>query len=135
MPNKGRPLNLEEFDTIDWDPVEAENSNLAKCMSRGIDEGVVWEVLAGDWVDVEMPVNTAEFVVVGPNEERNQMWTLLFATSSQRGDWLRPVTGGRQITMRLRSGRTKRDRSGEGQGNGERVERNRNERKEDESRT
>jgi hypothetical protein len=93
MPNKGRPLNLEDFDTIDWDPVEAENGNLAKCMSRGIDEGVVWEVLAGDWVDVEMPVYTAEFVVVGPNEERNQMWTLLFATSSQRGDWLCPVTG------------------------------------------
>jgi hypothetical protein len=93
MPNKSRPLNLEDFDTIEWDPVEAENGNLAKCMNRGIDEGVVWEVLSGDWVDVEMPVDTAEFVVVGPNEERNQMWTLLFATSLQRGDWLRPVTG------------------------------------------
>src|SRR5215204_3503847 len=86
MPKKSRPLNLEEFDAIDWDPVEAENSNLAKCMRRGIDESVVWEVFAGDWVDVEMPVNTAEFVVVGPNEERNQMWTLLFATSSKRGE-------------------------------------------------
>jgi hypothetical protein len=93
MPNKSRPLNLEDFDAIDWDPVEAEGSNLAKCMSRGIDEGVVWEVLEGDWVHVEMPVDTAEFAVVGPNEERNRMWTLLFATSSQRGDWLRPVTG------------------------------------------
>ena len=62
-------------------------------MKRGIDQGVVWEVLEGDWVSVEMPVGTAEFVVVGPNEERNRMWTLLFATSSQRGDWLCPVTG------------------------------------------
>jgi hypothetical protein len=93
MPNKSRPLNLDDFDTIDWDPIEAENGNLAKCMKRGIDRDVVWEVLAGDWVDVEMPVETVEFVVVGPNEERNRMWTLVFATSSERGDWLRPVTG------------------------------------------
>ena len=93
MPKRSRPLDLEEFDRIDWDPAEAEKSNLAKCMRRGIDELVVWEVLEGDWVDVEMPVDAAEFVVVGPNEERNQMWTLLFATSPKRGDWLRPVTG------------------------------------------
>ncbi len=69
MPKKSRPLNPEEFDAIDWDPVEAENSNLAKCMKRGIDELVVWEVFAGDWVNIEMPVDTAEFVIVGPNEE------------------------------------------------------------------
>ncbi len=94
MPKKSsRPLNLEDFDLIDWDPVEAERSNLAKCMRRGIDQGVVWEVLGGDWVSVIRPVGTAEFVVVGPNEERNKMWTILFATSSVRGDWLRPVTG------------------------------------------
>ena len=93
MPKKSRPLNLEYFDAIDWDSIEAEGSNLAKCMSRGIDEGVVWEVLEGDWVDVEMPVETAEFAIVGPSEEHNRMWTLLFATSSKRGDWLRPVTG------------------------------------------
>ena len=93
MPKKSRPLKSEEFDAIDWDPVEVENSNLAKCMRRSIDEFVVWEVLEGDWVDVQMPVETAEFVVVGPNEERNRMWTLLFAISPKRGDWLRPVTG------------------------------------------
>ena len=93
MPKKSRPLDLDGFDAIDWDSVEAEGSNLAKCMSRGIDQGVVWEVLAGDWVAVRMPVNTAEFVDVGPDEERSRMWTLLFATSPQRGDWLRPVTG------------------------------------------
>jgi hypothetical protein len=93
MSNRSRQLNLDDFDTIDWDRIEDEGSNLAKCMERGIDQFVVSEVLEGDWVDVEMPVDTAEFVVVGPNEERNQMWTLLFATSSERGDWLRPVTG------------------------------------------
>jgi len=86
MPKKSRPLKPEEFDAIDWDPVEVENSNLAKCMRRSIDEFVVWEVLEGDWVDVQMPVETAEFVVVGPNEERNRMWTLLFAISPKRGD-------------------------------------------------
>ena len=96
MPNNSRPLNLDDFDnTIDWDPVEAENSNLAKCMRRDIDQFVVAEVLEGEWVSVIRLVETAEFVIVGPNEERNQMWTLLFATSLVRGDWLRPVTGWR----------------------------------------
>jgi hypothetical protein len=96
MPNNSRPLNLGDFDNnIDWDPVDAENSNLAKCMRRGIDQFVVAEVLEGEWVSVIRPVETAEFVIVGPNEERNQMWTLLFATSLVRGDWLRPATGWR----------------------------------------
>jgi hypothetical protein len=93
MPKTSRPLDPDDFDTIDWDPIEVENGNLAKCMKRGIDQGVVWEVLAGDWVDIEMPVDTADFAIVGPNEEFNRMWTLLFATSAERGDWLRPVTG------------------------------------------
>jgi hypothetical protein len=91
---KSRPLNLDDFDdNIDWDPVEAENSNLAKCMRRGIDQYLVAEVVEGEPVSVIRPVDSADFVVVGPNEERNQMWTLLFAVSSVRGDWLRPVTG------------------------------------------
>jgi hypothetical protein len=91
---KSRPLNLDDFNhNIDWDSLEDEGSNLAKCMKRGIDEFVVGEVLEGEWVSLIRPVDTAEFVIVGPNEERNQMWTLLFATSSRRGDWLRPVTG------------------------------------------
>jgi hypothetical protein len=93
MPGKSRPLNLDDFDLIDWDPIEKENGNLAKCMRRGIDDVVVLEVLSEDWIDVEMPVESAEFAVIGPNEEHNQMWTLLFAVSLQRGDWLRPVTG------------------------------------------
>lgn len=93
MPNNSRPLDLDDFDLIDWDPIEIEGGNLYKCTKRSIDEDVVWEVLEGDWVDVEMPVDSAEFAIVGPNSERNRMWTLLFATSTERGDWLRPVTG------------------------------------------
>jgi hypothetical protein len=89
MPNNSRPLNLDDFDNIfDWDPAEAENGDLAKCMRRGIDQFVVAEVLEGEWVSVIRPVETAEYVIVGPNEERNQRWTLLFATSPVRGDWL-----------------------------------------------
>jgi len=42
---------------------------------------------------IEIPVDTAEFAVVGPNAKGNFMWTLLFDTSWKRGDWLRPVTG------------------------------------------
>jgi hypothetical protein len=92
-PKKSRPLSLDDFDLVDWDPLEAEGSNLAKCMRRGVDQFVVSEVFEGEWVNVVRLVDTADFVVVGPNEERNRMWTLLFAVSTQRGDWLRPVTG------------------------------------------
>ncbi len=40
-----------------------------------------------------MRLVTADFAVVGPNENRNTWWTLLFAWSFKRSDWLRPVTG------------------------------------------
>ena len=68
MPKRSKPLNLEEFDRIDWDDVEAEKSNLVKCMRRGIDQFVVAEVLETDWVSVIRPVETAEFVIVGPKK-------------------------------------------------------------------
>lgn len=93
MPKKSRPLNLEDFDAIDWDPEEDPTGNHAHCAEHGVDERVVDEVLNGNWVDIEMEVETAEFAIVGPNEKRNFMWTLLFDTSWKRGDWLRPVTG------------------------------------------
>jgi hypothetical protein len=93
MLKKSRPLNLDNFDAIDWDPEEDLTGNLAHCADHGIDERVVDEVLAGDWVDIEMEVHTAEFAIAGPNAKRNFMWTLLFDTSWKRGDWLRPVTG------------------------------------------
>ena len=91
---KSRPLNPNDFqDVPEWDPEEWEGSNLAHCLEHGIDEQVVEEVLYGDWVNIELPVDTAEFVIVGPNLAWNWMWTLLFATSRRRGDVLRPVTG------------------------------------------
>lgn len=93
MPKKSRPLNLDDFDAIDWDAEDDPTGNHAHCAEHGIDEHVVDEVLRGDWVDVELPVDTAEFAIVGPNAKENFMWTLLFDTSWKRGDWLRPVTG------------------------------------------
>ncbi len=93
MPKKSRPLNLEDFDAIDWDPEDDPTGNHAHCAEHGIDERVVDEVLSGDWVSIEIPVDTAEFAIVGPNAKGNYMWTLLFDTSWKRGDWLRPVTG------------------------------------------
>lgn len=93
MPKKSRPLDLDDFDAIDWDPEGDPVGNHAHCAIHGVDELVVYEILDGDWVDVEMEVDTAEFAIVGPNARDNFMWTLLFDTSWKRGDWLRPVTG------------------------------------------
>lgn len=93
MPKKSRPLKLDDFDAIDWDPEDDPTGNHAHCAKHGIDERVVDEVLSGDWVDVEIPVDTTEFAIVGPNAKENFMWTLLFDTSWKRGDWLRPATG------------------------------------------
>lgn len=91
---KSRPLNLNDFeDFLEWDPEEYERGNLAHCLDHGIDEQVVEEVLYGEWVNIEMTVETVEFAIVGPNLAWNFMWTLLFATSRLRGDVLRPVTG------------------------------------------
>ena len=93
MTKKSRPLNLDDFDAIDWDPEDDLDGNHAHCAEHGVDERVVDEVLGGDWVSIEIPVDTAEFAIVGPNAKGNFMWTLLFDTSWKRGDWLRPVTG------------------------------------------
>ncbi len=93
MPKKNRPLDPDDFDVIDWDPEDDPVGNHAHCAEHGVDELVVYEVLAGDWVDVQIELDTAEFAIVGPNAKGNFMWTLLFDTSWKRGDWLRPVTG------------------------------------------
>lgn len=96
MLKRSRSLNLDDFEeSLDWDPEEWERGNLAHCIDEhGIDEQVVDEVLYGNsWVNVEMMVESAEFVVVGPNWAWNFMWTLLFAPSRKRGDVLRPITG------------------------------------------
>lgn len=90
---KSRPLNLDEFEGgIEWDSEDYERGNLAHCLEHGIDEQVVDEVLYGDWINIEMAVETAKFAIVGPNSKYNFMWTLLFAASQNR-DLLRPVTG------------------------------------------
>lgn len=91
---KSRPLNLDDFESgIEWDQEEDEKSNLAHCLEHNVDEQVVDEVLYGEWINVEMVVDTAEFAIVGPNWAWNFMWTLLFRPSWFRGDMLRPVTG------------------------------------------
>jgi hypothetical protein len=93
QPKRSRPLNLYDFVDIDWDSEDDPDGNVQHCARNGVNDGVVTEVLNGEWVNVEMPVYTAEFAIVGPNAKRNFMWTLLFDTSWKRGDWLRPVTG------------------------------------------
>lgn len=93
MAKKSRPLNLDNFDALDWDEEGAEGSNLAHILKHDIDDVAVEEVLADDWISVEMTVHTAEYAIVGPDRRWNRMLTLLFDTSWKQGNWLRPVTG------------------------------------------
>jgi hypothetical protein len=86
-------MDLSKYEAIDWDDEEDEEGNLAHCRRNGVDEQVVYEVLAEEPVEVKLPLESAEGAFVGPNRARNQLWTLLFDTSYKRGDWLRPVTG------------------------------------------
>lgn len=93
MTKKSKPLNLDEFDALDWDEEDAEGSNLAHILEHDIDDVAVENVLDDDWISVEMVVNTAEFAIVGPHRRWDRMLTLLFDTSHKQGNWLRPVTG------------------------------------------
>jgi hypothetical protein len=93
MPKKSRPLDPEDFDELDWDDEDVPGSNLAHILEHDIDDVAVEDVLADDWINVEMIVHTAEFAIVGPDRRWNRMLTLLFDTSWKQGNWLRPVTG------------------------------------------
>ena len=93
MTKKSKPLNLDEFDALDWDEEDAEGSNLAHILEHDIDDVAVENVLDDDWISVEMVVNTAEFAIVGPDRRWDRMLTLLFDTSHKQGNWLRPITG------------------------------------------
>jgi hypothetical protein len=89
----GSGLNLFDWELIDWDDHDDEDGNLVHCLQHGVDEMVVFEVLSTHPVDVKIQLTSAEFAVVGPDAAYSVMWTLLFARSDKRGDWLRPVTG------------------------------------------
>jgi hypothetical protein len=90
---KSKPLNLDDFDALDWDEEDTQGSNLAHILEHDIDDVAVEDVLADDWVSIEMTVHTAEFAIVGPDRRWGRMLTLLFDTSWKQGNWLRPVTG------------------------------------------
>jgi hypothetical protein len=90
---KSKPLNLDDFDALDWDEVESQSSNLAHILEHDIDDVAVEDVLAHDWINIEMTVHTAEFAIVGPDRRWGRILTLLFDTSWKQGNWLRPVTG------------------------------------------
>jgi hypothetical protein len=86
-------VDLSKYEWTDWDPDEDEDGNAAHCRRLGIPQQVVHEVISEEPVEIKLPLETAEGAFVGPNQARNQLWTLLFDTSYKRGDWLRPVTG------------------------------------------
>ena len=66
MPKRSRPLNLDDFDALDWDEEDAVGSNLAHILEHDIDDVAVEDVLDDDWISVEMTVYTTEFAIVGP---------------------------------------------------------------------
>ena len=86
-------FDLSQFEIIDWDDDEDEDGNLVHCLRHGVTERVVADVLRENPQEVTLGNQKAEFAVVGPDEGRSHLWTLLFDRSYKRGDWLRPVTG------------------------------------------
>lgn len=82
-----------EFEQIDWDDAEDEAGNLLHCLRRNVDEQVVEDVLRERHAQVKLPLERAEYAIVGPDVGWSTLWTLLFDRSYKRGDWLRPVTG------------------------------------------
>jgi hypothetical protein len=99
-------MDLSKYEAIDWDSEEEQpdeqRNNLLHCLRHGVDEQVVYEVLAEEPVEIRLHLQSAEAAFTGPNRARNQMWTLLFDTSYKRSDWLRPVTGWRARSTEIR---------------------------------
>lgn len=83
-------LNLSWYHEIDWDSDEDPEGNLAHCQRPDHlgpePERIVGEVLSEEPVEVKMRVQTAEFVVVGPDRSRSMWWVVLLDTSYKRGD-------------------------------------------------
>ena len=67
MTKKSRPLKLDDFDELDWDDEGMPGSNLVHIYEHDIDDLAVEDVLADDWINVEMTVHTVEFAIVGPD--------------------------------------------------------------------
>ncbi len=59
-------MNLWDFDAIDWDDADDELGNLVHCQLHGVDERVVDQVLRGEPAEVNLKVQTAEWVILGP---------------------------------------------------------------------
>jgi len=92
-------LDLSRYEDIEWDPEEDPNGNLAHCMRANHlgpePEQIVYEVLSREPVEFEMPLKTAKYAIVGPEESSATLWVVLLDVSSRRDDWLRPITGWR----------------------------------------
>lgn len=107
-------MRLSDYEGIEWDDDEDEDGNLAHC--RRADrlgpnpERVVDEVLSEEPVRVKFRTVTADLVVVGPDRSRSKLWLIVFAESTRRGDWLRPITGWKAETAEIRQWEKQRGR-------------------------
>src|SRR4029453_3204308 len=90
-------MDLDDFDELDWDDEDDESGNFQHCLGErhlGDDpKRVVDELLSTEPVASELELTTADLALVGPDSARAPLWTVVFAASFKRGDWLRPVTG------------------------------------------
>jgi hypothetical protein len=83
------------FDAIEWDDEDDDDGNLVHCLRHGVTERIVGDVLWQNPVEIKLASTGADFIIVGPDRQWDDLWTLLFIVSPTRGDWLRPVTGWR----------------------------------------
>ena len=99
-------MQLSDYEALDLDEEDDEGGNFQHCLGEdhlGNDpKQVVDELLAEQPIVSKVRVASAEFAVTGPNADRNMLWTVVFATSGRRGDWLRPVTGWRARPAHIR---------------------------------
>jgi hypothetical protein len=99
-------MQLSDYEALDWDEEDDEGGNFQHCLGEdhlGNDPNqVVDELLAEQPIVSKVRVASAELAVTRPNADRNMLWTVVFATSGRRGDWLRPVTGWRARPAHIR---------------------------------
>jgi len=64
-------MDLSKYEAIDWDSEEEQpdeqRNNLLHCLRHGVDEQVVYEVLAEEPVEIRLRLESAEAAFTGPN--------------------------------------------------------------------
>ena len=65
MTKQSRPLNLDDFDALDWDEEDAKGSNLAHILEHDIDDAAVEDVLADEWISIDADLTLRHVLEAG----------------------------------------------------------------------